>query len=904
MKKLLRILSFILLPLFAEATHEVSGYISFKHISGTTYAVTIVTHTNGAPITDPNDGCNTQADRDTMRIYYGDGTSELLVRTNGPTDYAGYPGGTSECDCRKINIYQGNPAGHTFPGAGAYHMWMDDADRMYNIVNIPSSGGDDFYLFTTLIVDPFAGDSVQTPVITNPLVCEYACTGECYYYNLGAYSPQGDSIAYSLGNCLVYNGVKAPGYFIPPGATINPATGTLSWCNPTTDGIYNFSIRISSFKHIIIPGQPSTWRREDTMDVELEIIVNSSCDCTTPTIKGPTDTCVIAGSLISFNYIASDTSGTNSSNQLSMTATGEPFTESPASTFTGNVNGNPLKYLFKWQTNCSEVRNAPYTVTVKAVNPCTNNSGTGGNGLPLHSYLTTNIHVIGPAITGLKAQVLGNDVKLTWNPSVCNQVTGYNVYRAIGCVKFVPGPCQTGVPASSGYTFIGTTSQLNYTDSTAVPGIYYSYLVCGVYPIEVNSLSIASNDTCVLIRRNIPLLTNVSVSNTSTVNGNMFVRWIKPKVDSIDFDTNSYPGPYTYTLLRASGTKGTNYAPVVTRTYPYFGSATDTTYMDTHLDTQDSAYRYKLAFYWNTSTPIGSVPPASSLFLGTRAGNDSIRLQWKSLVPWTDSAFMIYRGLGGAPFTYLTSVAGSLNSYTDTGLTNGKNFCYYIVSKSYYSDTSIMHPLYDSSEIVCATPKDTVPPCPPVLSVTPSCYTFKDSLVWNNPDHTCKGIKNTVKYYNIYYSATEGGDMQVIETVTDLNDTVFVKDSLASVAGCYAVTAVDSFGNESRLNTVCVDNCPQYTLPNVFTPNGDGQNDLFTPILPYRYIHSIDINIFNRWGQVMFHTNDPMINWDGTDQVTHGKCPDGVYYYICVVNEIRVTGIQPVTLKGFVQIIR
>jgi gliding motility-associated-like protein len=93
-------------------------------------------------------------------------------------------------------------------------------------------------------------------------------------------------------------------------------------------------------------------------------------------------------------------------------------------------------------------------------------------------------------------------------------------------------------------------------------------------------------------------------------------------------------------------------------------------------------------------------------------------------------------------------------------------------------------------------------------------------------------------------------------------------------------------------------------MPNVITPNGDNDNDLFTPILPYRYIKSIDINIYNRWGQVMFHTTNPMINWDGKDQNSHGDCPDGVYYYICTVNEIRVTGVQPITLKGFVQLIR
>jgi gliding motility-associated-like protein len=146
--------------------------------------------------------------------------------------------------------------------------------------------------------------------------------------------------------------------------------------------------------------------------------------------------------------------------------------------------------------------------------------------------------------------------------------------------------------------------------------------------------------------------------------------------------------------------------------------------------------------------------------------------------------------------------------------------------------------------------------------------------------------------------------MAPIITITNPDDTVFVNSNLTSVAGCYAVIAFDSVGQSSPFNTFCVDNCPLYSLPNVFTPNGDGINDLFTPLEPYRYVKDIDINIYNRWGQLMFHTTDPNINWNGKVNNTGGDCPDGVYYYICVVNEIRLEGIIPVNLKGFIEILR
>ncbi|HTA83849.1 MAG TPA: gliding motility-associated C-terminal domain-containing protein [Bacteroidia bacterium] len=921
MKKLFRILLLTLLPLLAAATHQVSGYITFKHMHGLTYQVTLINYTNGNPITPGS--CQIDADRDTMRIWYGDGTSDLLVRSNGGPDQAGYPGGQQLCECRKVNIYTNSPdngitGGHTFPGAGSYHMWIDDQNRMANIMNIGNGGSSniDFYLFTTINIG-FAGDSISSPTtvygstlsassinIDLP-VCDTACVGECYNYNLGAFSTEGDSIAYSLGDCMqsagtspVNYGIKAASYFIPAGSSID-AGGTLHWCNPQIDGIYNFSIRLVSYKHTIISGSSYQFP-VDTMDAEIEIIVTGNCDAIPPTIKGR-DTCVVAGTLLTMEDTATDAD----IDPIKMSATGQPFSLSPPATFSSTPSAKTVTGKFVWQTTCADVRNVPYSVTVKATDP-----GPGG-GFSLSSYLTTTIHVIGPAPTNLTAKVSGNSVELNWDPSICQQVTGYNIYRAIGCVKFVPSPCQTGVPAYTGYVLIGTTSGIDsvtYTDNNVIPGLNYSYLVVATYPQPDGSLSIASNDTCVLIRRNLPLLTNVSVDSTSLSTGTIFLRWIRPLAGSTYLDTNLYPPPYKYKLWRAMGMNNPNInIPVDSVTTPYFGSTgIDTTFKDKLLNTQQDSYRYKLSFYYNTNTPIGSSSaPASSIYLTTKPGNRIMKLSWASNVPWTDSTYSIYRRDPGATsFSLIATVPGTRHAYTDSILSNLKTYCYYVESKSYYADPTILHPLFDSSEVQCNAPKDTVPPCTPKLAVLAKCNTYVDSLVWNNPDHFCPAIYNDILEYKIYFSPTVNGDMGLIKTINNVNDTTFVNNGLISVAGCYAVTAVDSFGNESALNTICVDNCPEYQLPNVFTPNGDNQNDLFTPILPFKFIKSIDINIYNRWGQLMFHTIDPMINWDGKDQTTHGECPDGVYYYICTVNEIRVTGVKPVTLKGFIEIIR
>ena len=101
-----------------------------------------------------------------------------------------------------------------------------------------------------------------------------------------------------------------------------------------------------------------------------------------------------------------------------------------------------------------------------------------------------------------------------------------------------------------------------------------------------------------------------------------------------------------------------------------------------------------------------------------------------------------------------------------------------------------------------------------------------------------------------------------------------------------------------------MDNCPSYTLPNTFTPNGDGANDLFIPY-PYRFIARVEMNIFNLWGQLVFTTENPDLNWDGTN-LSGKDLAEGTYFYTCKVFEERVEGVveSPELLSGYIELIR
>ena len=180
--------------------------------------------------------------------------------------------------------------------------------------------------------------------------------------------------------------------------------------------------------------------------------------------------------------------------------------------------------------------------------------------------------------------------------------------------------------------------------------------------------------------------------------------------------------------------------------------------------------------------------------------------------------------------------------------------------------------------------------------------TSSNTLTWTLPADTCQ--KDIFRYY-IYYSPTPGS-LILIDSTLHYDDTVYHHRPPQSVVGCYAISAIDSVGNRSPLgNTVCIDNtvCSAYNLPNIFSPNGDGFNDLFRPF-PFTSVSEINLTIFDRWGKVVFQTHEPEINWDGKDKTTNQPCSDGTYFFVCEVTEITLSGAVQRTISGSVTILR
>jgi gliding motility-associated-like protein len=76
--------------------------------------------------------------------------------------------------------------------------------------------------------------------------------------------------------------------------------------------------------------------------------------------------------------------------------------------------------------------------------------------------------------------------------------------------------------------------------------------------------------------------------------------------------------------------------------------------------------------------------------------------------------------------------------------------------------------------------------------------------------------------------------------------------------------------------------CP-IVPPNVFTPNNDGENDLFKVENLDDYLNP-HLIVYNRWGKVVYDKENYQNDWDGTHYKNGKELPTGVYYYIVTPN--------------------
>lgn len=930
LRTILFIKLFLGFAVVASATHNRAGEISIEQVGDCTESLTV-----RATITTYTKASSRPADRDTLTICWGDGFCQRVARANGP---GSPPKGDILENDTKYNIYV---ATHTYPARGTYVVSMTDPNRNGGILNVnfPNSDQVKFHIQTTYTFpNPQFQGCNNTPVLLQPPI-DIGCVGQPFIHNPNAYDADGDSLSYHLTLPLTDvvdgEGVIVPNYQWPyeigPGPdnqlTIDEITGDIVWDAPQRAGEYNLAMIIVEYRDGIAI---------DTIIRDMQILIEPCEDNLPPEIFTSVDEiCVVAGEVVEINVEATAPL-IETDQRVQLTALGGPFEvfPSPATFLPDNrsFQNDPVRKVFRWQTACEHISDQFYSVVIKAVDD--NLGDTTG----LATLKTIRIKVVGPPPQDVRAQALPGQVEVSWElPYFCedaadNYFRGFTVWRRLGSNQFPIDDCSPGL-AGRGYERLTNfpiievrDGRYYFLDENVERGRTYCYRILaefakttpgGLYTYN-RIESLPSREVCVQLSRDLPLITHADVLTTVTAGGEVQVCWSKPK--SGDLDTLLNPGPYRYEVLRAVGQTDveTDFAPIgISFTSETFAGANDTCFVDNTLNTQDQAYSYRINFYAQGTALLGSTNGASTIFLSISPTDRANVLSWAEVVPWDNSAYVVFRQNEQMEFDSITTVFEP--TFRDVNLINGEQYCYKIKSIGSYGVQGLVDPIINHSQEACAVPFDNVAPClpgsenDPFLVVENVCDQLIDctdeenlfnTLRWSNPSGQCPGAEDVIGY-NIYFAPTIESEFVLVGTIDNPNLTNFEHSSEFGLAGCYYVTAFDPNGNESvPSNIVCVDNCPSYELPNTFTPNGDSYNDLFIPY-PYCFIERVSFKVFNRWGQLIFETEDPDLNWDGTN-LQGDAVSEGVYYYSCQVFEQRVGGVtpNPNLLSGWIELVR
>ena len=132
---------------------------------------------------------------------------------------------------------------------------------------------------------------------------------------------------------------------------------------------------------------------------------------------------------------------------------------------------------------------------------------------------------------------------------------------------------------------------------------------------------------------------------------------------------------------------------------------------------------------------------------------------------------------------------------------------------------------------------------------------------------TLQPVVNSTSGVTFVWSPT-----QHMTNANSLNPTITVREKIQ-----YFLTATATGSSCSAVDSMTVTPMLPFTVPNAFSPNGDGVNDLWT-IPQLADYPGASVQIFNRSGQVAFQSTGGVVNWDG--KYNGSDLPVGTYYYI------------------------
>jgi gliding motility-associated-like protein len=255
------------------------------------------------------------------------------------------------------------------------------------------------------------------------------------------------------------------------------------------------------------------------------------------------------------------------------------------------------------------------------------------------------------------------------------------------------------------------------------------------------------------------------------------------------------------------------------------------------------------------STNIPAVVENISTIVGP---DNSVQLQWTQDPAYIASAYTIAKSING---TFARNYSSTTPEFTDDEYLQDVTSCY----KISYTDACNNK----SPTSIDACPIKLIPAIEEDNTVTVSWTSYE-------------GWSNGVDYYIIEKFNIEG---QLLETVNISNATVYA-DNTQDVENqiiLYRVTAIANSPGivPSVSNEFTITKEPNIFHPTAFTPNSDGLNDVFN--VYGQFISIFELRIFNRWGEMLYATDDLDQGWDG--HYRGSLMPEGTYVFRATITD-------------------
>lgn len=285
----------------------------------------------------------------------------------------------------------------------------------------------------------------------------------------------------------------------------------------------------------------------------------------------------------------------------------------------------------------------------------------------------------------------------------------------------------------------------------------------------------------------------------------------------------------------------------------------------------------------SANVPFHAEPVLSTDIIYASVANDStVEVTWSEYLGYLPDTYILEKSLDGVSWDSIGSFNNNANRiYSDNDVSvNERSYYYRVFNIDECGDISVRGLFGKTILLQARLDRDGKTPV----------------LNWSGYEQWNNGVLN----YEIEIFNELTGDYESVDLVggnvlrysdgtTELNQASY----------CYRIKASEVGGNGavSYSNTACVIFGPDVFVPNAFSPNNDGHNDEFKVFLPN--ISSGELSIFNRWGELLFRTNDLTQGWDGTFR---GRgVPEGVYVFS--VSGIGVDG-SSVSRTGTITLIR